>query len=260
MLRVTVKGYSAPQAVGNCARNAQLHAQVLERYDIKNITSAKQGWWHNRQTSVLLLENAATAEPLGAIRLQRFGNGHPLPIESALGDVDRRVHAWVASFASGGVGELCGLWCSPKLRGFGMGAVLTRMGLALASQVKAKTILGLCDTRNVASNLSFGFARDPSLASQGTLDYPRPGLVAHVLRVPDALGMGSASAQNRLEIERYRSRPVGREHFEGPLGALELTWDLRLDAAADSARDRGLLERALGSLELALGRLSGEPA
>jgi hypothetical protein len=260
MRRVTVKGYSAAQAVGNCARNAQFHAQVLERYDIRNITSAKQGWWHNRRTSVLLLEDGASAEPLGAIRLQRWGNGHPLPIETALGDVDGRVHAWVASFARGGVAELCGLWCSPKLKGFGMGAVLTRMGLALAPQVNVRTILGLCDTRNVESNLGFGFARDPALASHGTLDYPRPGLVAHVLRVPDALELGGATAQNRFEIERYRSRPAGRQRLEGPLGSLELTFDLRLDAAVDAAQDRGLLERAFGGLQQALGRLSGEPA
>jgi len=259
MLRLTIKGYAAPKAVGNCERSAQVHSQVLRRYDIGNITSAKQGWWHNRQTSVLLLENAATAEPLGAIRVQRWGNGQSLPIESALADVDRRIHGWVASFSSGGVAELCGLWCSPKLKGYGMGAVLTRMGLSLAPQVNAKTILGLCDTRSVAQNLSIGFAKDPSLASQGTFDYPRPGLLGHVLRVSDAQCLDGATPENRQVIEEYRAEPVGREVLEGRWGRLELDRDLRLDAAADAARDRSLVQRALAGLQT-LGRLSEEPA
>jgi hypothetical protein len=260
MLRLTLKACSAPSAVGNCERNAQVHSQVLQRYDIGNITSAKQNWWHNRQTSVLLLENSATAEPLGAIRLQRWDSGQPLPIESALADVDRRIHDWVASYSSGGVAELCGLWCSPKLRGYGVGAVLTRMGLSLAPQVKAKTILGLCDTRSVAQNLSFGFDKDPSLASQGTFGYPRPGLFAHVLRVPDAQCLDRATSENRQAIEGYRREPVGREVIEGRWGRLELVRDLRLDAAAEMAKDRGLVQRALNGLEAVLGRLSEEPA
>ena len=32
---------------------------------------------------------------------------------------DPRVRGWIARFADGGVGELCGLWCSPG-RGFGL--------------------------------------------------------------------------------------------------------------------------------------------
>jgi hypothetical protein len=92
MLQLSVTAHCAPDAVGNCRRNAEKHAQVLRRYDIANITSAKQDWWENERTSVLLLEDEVTKEPLGAVRLQRWGNGMPLPIESALSSVDGRVH------------------------------------------------------------------------------------------------------------------------------------------------------------------------
>ncbi len=228
MLRLVVKGFSAPNAVGNCARNAAVHAQVLQRYDIGKITSAKAGWWDNAQTFVLLLEHAETHEPFGTVRLQRWGNGRALPLESALADVDCRVHSWVARFSDRGVGELCGLWSSPRLKGFGMGAVLTRMGLSLATQVGVSTILGVCDTRAVASNVGLGFARDPLLASEGSFEYPRPGLFAHVLRVPNAARLDGATIDNRAAVNEYREAPTGSEIIEGARGSLMLERDLRI--------------------------------
>jgi len=232
MLRIAITAHSAPESVGNCRRNAQVHAQVLRMYDIANITSAKQGWWENEQTSVLLLEDAVTCDPLGAVRLQCWGNGVPLPIESALTTIDPRVHEWVASFADDGVGELCGLWCSPRLRGFSLGKVLTRMGLSIATQLRTRTILGLCDSAKVAVNETVGFARDPELASAGTFEYPRPGLNAHVLRVADAVRLDGAAHEDWLAIDEYREEPVGRELLEGRDGWLELERDLRLVPAA----------------------------
>jgi hypothetical protein len=228
MLRLSVTAHSASEAVGNCRKNAQVHAQVLRMYDIANITSAKQGWWENERTSVLLMQDAVTREPLGAVRLQRWGNGIPLPIELALASVDPRVHEWVGGFADDGVGELCGLWCSPRLRGFSLGKVLTRMGLSIATQLRTRTILGLCDARSVSTNEALGFVRDPELASAGTFEYPRPGLNAHVLRIDDALRLDRATHHDWLAIDEYREEPVGRELVEGRDGWLELERDLRL--------------------------------
>jgi hypothetical protein len=205
-------------------------------YDIGNITSAKQGWWENENTFVLLMEDARTGEPLGAVRLQRWGNGIPLPIERAMANVDTRVHDWVASFADEGVGELCGLWCSPRLKGYSLGVVLTRMGLSIATQARARTVLGLCDTRNVAANERVGFARDPELASSGSFEYPRPGLNAHVLRVADAARLSDATPDDRLAIDEYREEPVGTELIQGRDGWLELERDLRLVPAAEVPR------------------------
>jgi hypothetical protein len=236
MLHLSITALCAPESVGNCRQNAHAHAQVLRRYDIANITSAKDGWWENEFTSALLLCDAETTEPLGAVRLQRWGNGVALPIERALTTVDTRVHEWVAGFADAGVGELCGLWCSPRLKGYSLGAVLTRMGLAIATQLRTRTVLGLCDTRAVAGNEKLGFARDALLATHGTFEYPRPGLNAHVLRIADAAELEDADAEERFAIEEYRAEPVGRELFDGPDGWLELERDLRLVPDAEIPR------------------------
>ena len=249
MLRIRVRALRAFEAVGNCMRSADAHAQVLRRYDIGNITSAKDGWWTNEQTYVVLLEETETSEPLGAVRLQRWGNGQPLPIETAMASVDRYVHSWVASFSSSGVGELCGLWCSPRLKGFGIGGILTKMGLSLAPELKTRTVLGLCDTRNVATNVGFGFARDASLATEGAFEYPRPGLLAHVLRVPDSRRLECAMASHRIAVQSYRRSPVGREILEAGGQYVELERDLRVTSLEGPAPRRARASRPSASLK-----------
>ena len=228
MLRLKVKAKCARDAVGDCARSAIVHAQVLRKYDIGNITSAKSGWWHNGNTYVLLVQDAVTQEHLGGIRMQRWGNGLPLPIESALGSVDSRVHAWIASFASMGVGELCGLWCSPKLKGFGLGRVFTRMGLSLAAQLELDTILGLCNRSNVAANVALGFVPDAALACGGMFEYPRPGVLTQVLRLRGAQRLMGATVDNRAAINAYREAPVGQETVANGDRCLQIERDLRL--------------------------------
>ena len=61
---------------------------VLQQYGIANITSASQEWWTDRDTFTLLLQDGETGEPMGGVRLQRWGSGVPLPIECALEGVD----------------------------------------------------------------------------------------------------------------------------------------------------------------------------
>jgi hypothetical protein len=231
---------------------------VLRSYDIGNITSASDEWWKNEQTFVLLLEETETGEPLGAVRLQRWDNRVPLPIESALAKVDCSVHSWVASFAGDGVGELCGLWCSPRLKGFGIGAALTKMGLSLATELGTRTIVGLCDTRNVSQNTSYGFACDASLAG-GSFEYPRPGLFAHVLRVGDAQGLDAATPENRRVIEAYRRSPVGRELIEADGRSLVLERDLAISSEAP-VRRRARVSRPTAAMHAPLFDFGAEPA
>jgi ribosomal protein S18 acetylase RimI-like enzyme len=231
-MRLTVKACRATEAPEDCRRNAAACLQVLRGYGISNITSAKQDWWANPDVYALLLVDSDTGEPLGGVRLQRWGNGVPLPLECALSQVDARVHAWVARFATKGIGELCGLWRSPAVRGLGLGAHLTCMGIALASQANTRTLVGLCDTRSVPENARLGLRVDRELASEGRFEYPRPGLFAHLLRLDDALHLPGVSPGPRSLICSYRARPAAREITDTGRGRIELHRDLRLPPPA----------------------------
>jgi hypothetical protein len=226
--RLIARAVRAPDAAQDCRRNAAEALPVLRRYGIANITSAQQEWWTDDHTCALLLEDRDTGEPLGGVRLQRWGGRLSLPLESALGPVDARVRGWVAGYGPRGVGELCGLWCSPRLRGLGLGARLTWMGIALAVWARTRTLLGLCDTRNLEANLRLGFAVDHTLASGGRFEYPRPGLIAHVLRIGDAFELPEARTEISATVREYRDRPIGREVITADGRRVVLDRDLRL--------------------------------
>ncbi len=228
MFELVVRAYCAPDVVGNCRRHAAAHARVLALHGLGKVTSARHAWWRNPNTFALLLEDAKSGEALGGVRLQRWGNGEALPLERALASVDPQAHAWLACFADRGVGELCGLWCAPELRGFRLGLVLTRMGLALATQLRAHTLFALCDSSKAANNCALGFTEDRTLAQRGSFEYPRPGLRAQVLKVPDTWRLSEATHENRAAIGYYRDAPLGTERFRHGDTILELARDLRL--------------------------------
>jgi hypothetical protein len=228
MFELVVRAYCAPDVVCDCRRHAAAHARVLALHGLGNVTSARTAWWENANTFALLLEDANSREPLGGVRLQRWGNGAALPIERALGGVDPRVHSWVAGFADRGVGELCGLWCSPKLRGFRLGLVITRMGLALAAQLRTKTLFAVCDSSRVLDNCALGFTKDGTLASGGSFEYPRPGLRAQVLKLANSSCLSAATPENRAAVDYYRDVPAGVERLRQGNDWLELARDLRL--------------------------------
>lgn len=228
MFELMVRAYCAPDVVWNCRRHAAAHARVLALHGLESVTSAQTAWWENANTFALLLEDAKSGEPLGGVRLQRWGNGEALPLERALMFVDPQVHAWVACFADRGVGELCGLWCSPKLRGFQLGLVLTRMGLALAAQLRTQTLFAVCDSSKAAGNCALGFTEDGTLANQGSFEYPRPGLRAQVLKVPNTWRLSAATPENRSAVSHYRDVPAGIERLRHGDSWLDLARDLRL--------------------------------
>jgi hypothetical protein len=200
----------------------------------------------------LLLEDSESGEPLGGVRLQRWGNGQALPLESAVAPVDPRVHAWVACFADRGVGELCGLWCSPKLQGLHLGAVLTRMGLALASQLQTQTLFALCDSSKAAYNCALGFTRDARLARKGTFEYPRPGLMAQVLQVPNIWRLSGATPENRSAVSYYRDAPLGTELIGRGELRIELERDLRVSPPENRWPEHELVATARRTAALGL--------
>jgi hypothetical protein len=236
-MQLTVNVCRASDAPEACERNARVGRAVLERYGLANITSARQDWWADHETFALLLQDRDTGEPVGGVRLQRWREDSSLPLEHALEGVDGRARAWVASLAEQGVGELCGLWRSPSLRGLGVGARLTSMGIALAPQAGTNTLLALCDASKVAANLGLGFRRDLTLASRGTLEYPRPGLVAQVLRVDGARGdLAASTPAARAVIAHYRDTPVGAETIAVAGRRVILMRDLRVMREHQGAR------------------------
>jgi hypothetical protein len=225
MIRAQLRVFRAPDDVAACERYSRSHREVLEYFDIAGVTSSGRDWFDDPNVLVVLLDEVAGGEALGGIRLERAGGTRPLPLELALSKIEPNVRALSSSSVPGGSAELCALFSSRRLRGAGMGQLLTRIGLTLAVERGIGRLFGICDSRSLETNLALGFGVESSFADRGRFRYPRPDLTAHVLsaeldswRVPARPEHGS--------IREFREARSGVWTGQTREGILCIAWDL----------------------------------
>jgi hypothetical protein len=223
MLHVRARVFRAIDDVEACRRYAIHHHEVLTGFDLANVTSLTRDWTSDANIVVVLLEDESDASPLGGIRLERLTPDQPLPIERALSRLDRRVHELVQS-ADGPVAELCGLWSSPRLRGTGMGKLLTRMGVYVAATRGIETLFGICDERSLPANFEIGFVVEHRLAQRGAFRYPRPDLTAYALR-GDLAEYREPGRTRYQTIRQFWEAPTSSLTTRGRAGDIRVAWD-----------------------------------
>jgi hypothetical protein len=234
MLRARLRVFRAPDDLAACERYSRSHREVLEFFDLGSVTSSGVDWFTDPNVLVALLEEVASGEALGGIRLERAGGARLLLIERALSKIEPDVARISSSSASGGTAELCALFGSRRLRGAGLGPFLTRIGMALAVERGIGRLLGICDTRSLEANLGLGFRVEVSLADRGSFRYPRPDLTAYVLSAELERWCSPSRPEYRL-IREFREAHVGVSTRNTREDTLRVAWDLR---CADGATNR----------------------
>jgi hypothetical protein len=219
--------FRAPDDPAACERYSKSHREVLECFDIGGVTSSGGDWSLDPNVLVTLVEDARSCEALAGIRLERAGRARPLPIERALADIEPEARLISSSAVPGGVAELCALWSSRRLRGAGMGPLLTRIGFALAVQRGIGKLFGVCDTRSLETNLGLGFEIERGWADRGRFRYPRPDLTAYVLSADLELWRRPERLEYRQIREFCASQPGGVTRQTRAGQELWITWDLR---------------------------------
>lgn len=180
-----------------CNEYVKGHIKVLTDFGIDNITSNNETWTKNPNIYCLGLFNESV-ELLGGIRIQLANGINPLPIEDAIGYIDKRVCLLVENYAlNGGIGELSGLWIDNRLRGLGMGWYMVRAAIASSSQLNFKTMIGICGDVTLNMFTSVGFVVDKSLGENGNFLYPNDELIAHVVGILNAITLESATKYDK---------------------------------------------------------------
>lgn len=179
---VRLRAFRAINEPETCMKFIEGHKHVLANFGIEMITSAKNDWVENPGVIVLVVESLNGEQVFGGMRLQ-FANGlFPLPIETAVGFMDKNIHTLVNEKAIDVTGESCGLWNSRLIAGYGIGSVfLSRAGASLASILGATTFFSLCAPYTVKLAEDMGMRIVKSLGQDGTFYYPKLDLVATVL-------------------------------------------------------------------------------
>jgi hypothetical protein len=208
-IKLVIRAFRAMNDIDACQRYVEGHSKVLKIYGITMITSAKVKWFEDPDTYVILVGSEDGEKVYGGARIQVAGGTYQLPIEDALTKFDPNIHSMVKDLASGGTGELCGLWNSREVAGLGVGSIyLGRVGVALGTQLNISTLYALCAPATVKNCIRVGFLVDEKLGDKGTFYYPKEGLVATAVLLNDVAELSTAEHEEKEKILELRRTQV----------------------------------------------------
>lgn len=227
-IKLVIKAFRAIDDLDACRMYVEGHSKVLKIYGIAMITSAKVAWFDDSDTYVILVESETGDKIYGGARIQVAAGKFPLPIEDALTKFDPNIHGFIKHHTPLGTGELCGLWNSREVAGLGIGSIyLTRVGVAIATQMNLSTLYALCAPATVKNSNRVGFLIDERLGDKGTFFYPKEGLVATAVLLSDVSVLSTADPDEREKIFDLRQIPVQQKFEISPRGdGLEVNYDL----------------------------------
>ena len=227
-IKLVIKAFRAVSDVDSCHRYVEGHSKVLRIFGIAMITSAKLLWMEDPDTYVVVVESEDGEKVFGGARIQVAKGNLPLPIEDAVTKFDQNVHLFVRERIAEGTGELCGLWNSREVAGLGIGSIyLSRIGVALAMQLKLNSLFALCAPATVKNSNRVGFVVDERMGNQGTFYYPKEGLVATAVINSDVQVLSNADPGERMKIFELNEKPVQIANEISPRGK-ELLLDYNL--------------------------------
>ncbi len=221
------KAFKATDEPALCRQYSEGHVQVLKDYGIINITSNNNEWATLPEVYCIVAYNEDD-EMVGGIRVQGADGVHKLPVERAIGYMDPSIYKIVEQFRPQGVGELCALWNSKKVAGFGLSLLLTRAGISICNQVGVSIMVGICADYTLKMFSQVGFVVDNTLGNQGGFVYPNENYIARVLGILNARNLETAQEEDRIRMLSLRETPIQVYKESGPKGVVEVDYQLKL--------------------------------
>lgn len=226
---IRIRAFKATDEPETCTKFIEGHIRILKAFNITMITSAKAEWIEDPLTYVLVAESLETGKILGGARIQVAGGKFPLPIETAVGKIDRNVFSLIEDYSKKGTGELCGLWNSREVAGMGIGSTfLIRTAVCITSQLKLKTLFALCAPYSVDMALKTGFEIATFLGNNGTFYYPKEDLIATATILTNTDSLNIADAEERKKILSLRKNLKQTKIEQGRREEFILEYDLQI--------------------------------
>ncbi|MGZ3930653.1 MAG: hypothetical protein ACXVP0_04630 [Bacteroidia bacterium] len=233
--KLKIRGFRAVNEPATCQIYGKGHLQVLVDYNVMKVTSYNNAWMSNPSAYVVIAEQASTGEMVGGIRVEVAKGVFPLPIETAIGQLDSRIHEKIRGYAlHGGCGELCGLWNSKEVKGVGISFFLTRAAVSIVNQLKFKTMVGICAEYTLRMFADVGFEIDNSVGNNGEFPYPDDRYLTRALGILNAETLETANPYDKERMLGLRNNPVQTRVETGSRGDVEVTYDLRMEDIDDS--------------------------
>lgn len=203
---VRLRAFRALDDPRTCELFIEGHANVLTAIGVKKVTSSKDDWMFNPGAFVLIVESLDGEHVYGGARVHVSGGSQPLPIEEATGKMDAKIFDLVWQYAQSGTGEVCGLWNSREIAGYGVGSIfLTRAAVAISTQIGLQSLFALCAPYTVKMAESVGYKLESSVGNLGTFYYPKLDLIATTMLLPDVHPLSMAEESERMAINKMRN-------------------------------------------------------
>ncbi|GAB3663988.1 hypothetical protein GCM10028791_39520 [Echinicola sediminis] len=205
------------------------HFSVLEAYGVTKVTSADRSWVENPNVYLLVVESEDGSKVFGGGRVQLKSEKYPLPLEPAIIEKDTRIIKHMSHFSELEVAELCGVWNSKEIAGYGIGSIfLIRSGVAVASLLGLKCLMGFCSPFTVGNCQKLGFRVIDGLGDNGTFLYPKEGLIATILDIEDLNTLPNAVCEEREKILYLRDNPRHCADETSQKGDFTIIYDLKI--------------------------------
>ncbi len=202
---VRLRAFRAVDEPHTCELFIEGHTHVLTAIGVTKVTSAKHEWTKNPDAFVMVVESLDGKRVYGGARVHVAGGYEPLPIESATGAMDPKIFETVYRFAQQGTGELCGLWNSREIAGYGVGSIfLIRVAAAIAYQVGLQSLFALCAPYTVKPVKGIGMELVDNIGNEGTFYYPKLDLIATAMVLKDVPELSRAEEEDKKAVFQIR--------------------------------------------------------
>lgn len=225
--KVHIHAFRAMDDPTSSMRFAEGHAAVLSNHGIKKVASSSTDWIENPNVYVILASSPGGQKIYGGARIHIFTEQTPLPLQKPFGKHDPRIHEIVAQFATEGCAELCALWNSVEVAGFGIGSkLIIKCAVSMTESLNVKHLLALSSPVTRRWIPDFGFYTIEEIGDQGGIPYPTEKLIATVAHFinPDRFANMSETMSN--EVMALRNNPRLQSSASGPKGSISLYYDL----------------------------------
>lgn len=203
--------FKAFRAVDNregCMKFIEGHTHVLEIFGITKITSANIDWILNPGVYVVLVTAEENGRALAGSRVHVADGIVPLPVETAVGEMDNRIYEMVKDRVANGTGELCGVWNSWEIAGLGVGSwVLSQITVALSSLVGLQSLFGLTAPATYRNAVRGGFRVVKEIGINGKFYYPKEDLTATVVLNDELDTLPTATQESHDFVMALRKEP-----------------------------------------------------
>ncbi|WP_345951380.1 MULTISPECIES: hypothetical protein [unclassified Mucilaginibacter] len=202
---VRLRAFRAIDEPETCRLFIEGHTHVLTSIGVTKVTSSKDEWTENPAAFVMVVESLDGKKVYGGARVHVAGGSQLLPIEQATGRMDPSIFDLVWHFAQHGTGELCGLWNSREIAGYGIGSIfLIRTAVAISYQIGIQSLFALCAPYTIPPGEAVGMEIEPTVGNNGTFYYPKLDLVATTMVLKDVPTLARAYEEDKAAILKIR--------------------------------------------------------